>query len=74
MKNLTLTELVAIVFAGLADVASAVQAYVSWKTWGEVSRGIVVARCINARSKVIVATGPLLDKARADGRTIIAKG
>lgn len=65
MKKLTLTELVAIVFAGLADVASAVQAYVSWKTWGEVSRAIVVGQCIDARSKVMVVIGPLLDLSAA---------
>ncbi len=74
MKNLTVTELVAIVFAGLAGVASAVQAYVSWETRGEVSRAIVFAQRIDACSKVMAAIEPLLDKARADGRAIVAKG
>ena len=48
MKNLTVTELVAIIFAGLAGIASAVQAYVSWETRGEVSRAIVFAQRIAA--------------------------
>lgn len=74
MKNLTVTELVAIVFAGLAGVASAVQAYVSWETRGEVSRAIVFAQRIDACSRVMAAIEPLLDKARADGRAIVAKG
>lgn len=74
MKNLTVTELVAIIFAGLAGIASAVQAYVSWETRGEVSRAIVFAQRIDACSKVMAAIEPLLDKARADGRTVVAKG
>ena len=74
MKNLTVTELVAIAFAALAGIASAVQAYVSWETRGEVSRAIIFAQRIDACSKVMAAIEPLLDKARADGRAIIANG
>lgn len=74
MSNLTVTEMVAILFAGIAGIASAVQAYVSWETRGEVSRAIVFAQRIDACSKVLAALEPFADKADKDARAVVAKG
>ena len=74
MSNLTATEMVAILLAGVAGAASAVQAYVSWETRGEVSRAIVFAQRIDACSKVLASLEPFLVKAGPDARAIVAKG
>ena len=74
MKNLTLTEFIAILFAGLAGTASAVQAYVSWETRGEVSRAIIFAQRIDACAKVMAAIEPFVAKARPQGRAAVSKG
>ncbi|MEM9029056.1 MAG: hypothetical protein AAGC70_11870 [Pseudomonadota bacterium] len=74
MKNLSAVEFIAILFAGLAGIASAVQAYVSWETRGEVSRAIVFAERIDACSKVLAALDPFVAKARAEGRERVARG
>jgi hypothetical protein len=72
MKGLSLVELVALLFAGIAGLASAVQAYVSWETRGEVSRAIVFAQRIDACAKVIAAVEPFVAKARPESRRSIA--
>ena len=74
MKNLTVTEFIAILFAGLAGLASAVQAYVSWETRGEVSRAIVFAQRIDACAKVMAAIEPFVAQARPRARAVVAKG
>jgi hypothetical protein len=68
MKGLSLVELVALLFAAIAGVASAVQAYVSWEMRGEVSRAIVFAQRIDACAKVIAAVEPFVAKARQESR------
>lgn len=74
MKRLSLVELVAVLFAGIAGLASAVQAYVSWETRGEVSRAIVFAQRIDACAKVFAAIEPFVAKARGEGRKVVAGG
>jgi len=72
MKRLSFVELVALMFAGLAGLASAIQAYVSWETRGEVSRAIVFAERIDACSKVLAVIHPFLEKAKPEARAIVA--
>ncbi|MBI1385770.1 MAG: hypothetical protein GC150_12745 [Rhizobiales bacterium] len=74
MKGLSTVELMAVLFTGIAGLASAVQAYVSWETRGEVSRAIVFAQRIDACSKAMAAIEPFVAKARAEGRAIVASG
>lgn len=72
--RLSFVEFVAVLFAGLAGLASAVQAYVSWETRGEVSRAIVFAQRIDACSKVMAAIEPFVAKARSEGRALVGSG
>jgi len=74
MNRLSFVEMIAILFTGVAGLASAVQAYVSWETRGEVSRAIVFAQRIDACAKVMAAIEPLVAKARPEGRAVVAKG
>jgi hypothetical protein len=74
MSRLSFVEVVAVLFAGLAGLASGIQAYVSWETRGEVSRAIVFAQRIDACSRVMAAIEPFVAKARADGRALVASG
>ncbi|MGI9425205.1 MAG: hypothetical protein ACR2PA_18570 [Hyphomicrobiaceae bacterium] len=74
MKSLSLVELIAVVFAGIAGLASGVQAYVSWETRGEVSRAIVFAQRIDSCAKVMAALEPFVAKARPEGRAVVAAG
>ncbi len=74
MKNLSFVEIVAVLFTGIAGLASAAQAYVSWETRGEVSRAIVFAQRIDACAKVMAAIDPFVAKARAEGRAVMANG
>ncbi len=74
MKNLSFIEFVAVLFTGVAGLASATQAYVSWETRGEVSRAIVFAQRIDACSKVMAAIDPFLSKAKQEGRDLVASG
>jgi hypothetical protein len=74
MNRLSFVEMIAILFTGIAGLASAVQAYVSWETRGEVSRAIVFAQRIDACAKVMAAIEPLVAKARAQGRALVAGG
>jgi hypothetical protein len=74
MTRLSSVEMIAILFAGIAGLASAVQAYVSWETRGEVSRAIVFAQRIDACAKVMAAIEPFVAKARPEGRAIVATG
>lgn len=72
--RLSFIELMAVMFAGMAGAASAVQAYVSWETRGEVSRAIVFAERIDACANVITAIEPFLAKARRQAREVVAGG
>ena len=72
--RLTFIEMIAVFFAALAGVASAVQAYVSWETRGEVSRAIVFAERIDACAGMIAALQPFLAKARPEARAVIESG
>ena len=74
MNRLSFVELVAVLFAGIAGLASAVQAYVSWETRGEVSRAIVFAQRIDACAKVFAAIEPFVAKSRAEGRQLVSSG
>ena len=74
MKSLSFVELIAVLFTGIAGMASAVQAYVSWETRGEVSRAIVFAERIDACAKVMAAIEPFVAKARSEGRVRVASG
>jgi hypothetical protein len=74
MRRLSLLEVLAVLFTGLAGLASAVQAYVSWETRGEVSRAIVFAQRIDACARVMAAIEPLRAKARPEGRAVVASG
>lgn len=74
MRQLSRVEIIAMLFTGIAGLASAVQAYVSWETRGEVSRAIVFAQRLDACSKVIAAIEPLVAKARPEGRKRVASG
>lgn len=72
MKSLSFVELVAVLFTGIAGLASALQAYVSWETRGEVSRAIVFAQRIDACSQVLAAIEPFVAKARPEARQTLA--
>ncbi|MBU2583383.1 MAG: hypothetical protein KJ622_16870 [Alphaproteobacteria bacterium] len=74
MRSLSFVEMIALLFTGVAGLASAVQAYVSWDTRGEVSRAIVFAERIDACAKVLAAIEPFVAKARTEGRALVAKG
>lgn len=74
MPKLSFIELMALLFTGIAGLASAAQAYVSWETRGEVSRAIVFAQRIDACSQVLAAIDPFVSKAREDGRKLVAGG
>ncbi|MCI4661863.1 MAG: hypothetical protein MRY63_08610 [Neomegalonema sp.] len=63
MSKLSFIEMIALAFTGLAGIASAVQAYVSYETRGEVSRAIVFSERIDACSDVLVAIEPFVRKA-----------
>ena len=72
--RLSFVEFIAVFFAALAGIASAVQAYVSWETRGEVSRAIVFAERIDACATMIAALQPFVVKARPDARARVASG
>lgn len=74
MKRLSFVEIMALLFTGIAGIASAVQAYVSWETRGEVSRAIVFAQRLDACAKVVAAIDPLVAKARPESRRVVASG
>jgi hypothetical protein len=74
MNRLSFVEVIALLFAAVAGLASGVQAYVSWETRGEVSRAIVFAQRIDACAQVMAAVEPFVAKARADGRALVASG
>jgi hypothetical protein len=74
MNRLSLVEVVALLFAAIAGLASGVQAYVSWDTRGEVSRAIVFAQRIDACAKVMAAIEPFVAKAGPEGRKLVAGG
>jgi hypothetical protein len=74
MRSLTFVELIAVLFTGIAGFASAVQAFVSWETRGEVSRAIVFAQRIDACAKVMAAIEPFVAKARDDGPAVVKRG
>jgi hypothetical protein len=74
MNRLSFVEVIAVLFAGLAGLASGIQAYVSWETRGEVSRAIVFAQRIDACARVMAAIEPFVAKSRADGRALVASG
>lgn len=72
--RLSFVEMIALLFTGVAGLASAVQAYVTWETRGEVSRAIVFAERIDACAKVLAAIEPIVAKARPEGRVLVRKG
>ena len=72
MQQLSFIELMALLFTGIAGMASAAQAYVSWETRGEVSRAIIFAQRIDACNQVLAAIDPFVSKAREDGRKLVA--
>ena len=72
--RLSTIEMVAVFFAALAGVASAVQAFVSWETRGEVSRAIVFAERIDACAEMIAALQPFVVKARPAAREKVSQG
>lgn len=74
MSRLSGIETIALLFAGLAGMASAVQAYVSWETRGEVSRAIVFSQRLDGCSKALAAIEPFVVKARPEGRQVVARG
>jgi len=74
MRGLSFVEFIALLFTGVAGLASAVQAYVSWDTRGEVSRAIVFAQRIDACARVVAAIEPFVAKARSEGRELVATG
>lgn len=74
MSRLSFIELSALMFTGVAGLGSAVQAYVSWETRGEVARAIVFAQRIDACSELMSAIEPFAAKARPEGRAMVARG
>lgn len=72
--KLSFIELVAVLFTGVAGLASAVQAYVSWETRGEVSRAIVFAERLDACAEALAAIQPFAEKARPEAREVVAGG
>lgn len=74
MRGLSFVEMMALVFAGLAGIASAVQAFVSFETRGEVARAIVFAERIDACAGVMVAIEPFVAKARPEARKLVEGG
>ncbi len=74
MKSLSFIEIIAVLFTGLAGLASATQAYVSWETRGEVSRAIVFAQRIDACAKILAAIDPFVAKAGSEERKAVING
>lgn len=72
--RLSSVEMIALLFAAIAGLASAVQAYVSWETRGEVSRAIVFAERIDACADLIAALRPFAAEAGEEGRARVASG
>ena len=74
MKRLSFVEIIAVLFTGIAGLASAAQAYVSWETRGEVSRAIVFSERIDACAKIMAAIDPFVAKARSGERAALVSG
>lgn len=74
MRGLSFVEITAVLFAGMAGIASAIQAYVSFETRGEVARAIVFAERIDACAGVMVAIEPFVAKARPEARKLVEGG
>ncbi len=74
MKRLSFVETIALFFAGIAGLASAVQAYISFETRGEVSRAIVFAERLDACSQVLAVIDPFIRKASTEARDTLVRG
>ena len=74
MRNLSFIEMMALTFTAVAALASAVQAFVSFETRGEVSRAIVFSERISACSAAQVAIEPFAAKATDQARAVVANG
>lgn len=74
MRGLTFIEFMALVFTGVAGIASAIQAYVSYETRGEVARAIVFAERISACAGMMAAIEPFRHKASPEGRAKVEAG
>lgn len=74
MRNLSFIEILALTFTAVAALASAVQAFVSFETRGEVSRAIVFAERIDACAAALVAIEPFVAKATEEARAVVAGG
>lgn len=72
--RLTFVEIVAMMFTAVAALASAVQAFISFETRGEVARAIVFAERIDACAAVLSTIQPLTAKAGPDSRAKVAGG
>lgn len=72
MRGLSMIEFMALMFTGLAGVASAVQAYVSYETRGEVARAIVFSERITACADALSAIEPFRRKAGPEWRERIS--
>lgn len=74
MRNLSFIEMMALTFTAVAALASAVQAFVSYETRGEVSRAIIFAERIDACAAALVAIEPFAAKATEQERAVVAGG
>lgn len=64
--RLSFIEVMALAFTGLAGAATAVQAYVSWETRGEVARAIVFSERIDACAGVLGVLDFIAAKTRSE--------
>ena len=70
--RLSFIEFVALLFTGLAGLATAVQAYVSWEDRGDVAKAIVFSSRIEACADLLATLSPITEKATQTSRDALA--
>lgn len=68
MRSLTVIEFFALFFTGVAGLAAAIQAYVTYETRGEVTRAIIFSEQINACADLMSALDPITAEATEEKR------
>lgn len=70
--RLSFVEVLALLFTGLAGLATAVQAYVSWEDRGDIAKAIVYAGRIDACADLLTTLSPITEKASDSARADLA--
>lgn len=71
MKRLTVIEVFALFFTGLAGLAAAVQAYVIYDTRGELADKMVFAQRLNVCAELLTALDPVVSMASDERRAVV---